>query len=117
MQACDIINIKPSRIGGFVDAKRIHDMAQEAGMPVWHGGMLETGIGRAANVALASLPNFSLPGDISANARYFARDIVHNPFTLNEDSTLTVPTAPGCGAEVDEAYLDEVTVERWEMRA
>ncbi|OUC06458.1 O-succinylbenzoate synthase, partial [Litorilinea aerophila] len=102
MQACDIINIKPSRIGGFVDAKRIHDMAQEAGMPVWHGGMLETGIGRAANVALASLPNFSLPGDISANARYFARDIVHNPFTLNEDSTLTVPTAPGCGAEVDE---------------
>ncbi len=117
MQACDIINIKPSRIGGFVDAKRIHDMAQEAGMPVWHGGMLETGIGRAANVALASLPNFSLPGDISANARYFARDIVHNPFTLNEDSTLTVPTAPGCGAEVDEAYLDEVTVERWEMGA
>ncbi len=117
MQACDIINIKPSRIGGYADARRIHDMAQEAGIPVWHGGMLETGIGRAGNVALASLPNFSLPGDISANARYFARDIVTNPFALNAGSTLTVPTAPGCGADVDEAYLEEVTVERWELRA
>ncbi|RIK35332.1 MAG: o-succinylbenzoate synthase [Chloroflexi bacterium] len=117
MQACDIINIKPSRIGGYADAKRIHDLAQAAGIPVWHGGMLETGIGRAGNVALASLPNFTLPGDISANARYFVRDIVTNPFTLNDDSTLTVPTAPGCGADVDEGYLDEVTVERWEMRA
>ncbi len=117
MNACDIINIKPSRIGGYADAKRIHDMAQAAGIAVWHGGMLETGIGRAGNVALASLPNFTLPGDISTNARYFHRDIVTNPFTLNDDSTLTVPTAPGCGADVDEAYLDAVTVEQWEMRA
>jgi O-succinylbenzoate synthase len=117
LNACDIINIKPSRIGGYADAKCIHDLAQAAGIPVWHGGMLETGIGRAGNVALASLPNFSLPGDISANARYFKRDIVTNPFTLNDDSTLTVPTAPGCGADVDEAYLDEVTLERWELRA
>lgn len=116
MKACDIINIKPSRIGGYADAKRIHDMAQAAGIAVWHGGMLETGIGRAGNVALASLPNFTLPGDISANARYFARDIVTNPFTLNDDSTLTVPTAPGCGADVDEKYLESVTVERWELR-
>lgn len=115
MEACDIINIKPSRIGGYGDARRIHDLAQGAGMPVWHGGMLETGIGRAGNVALASLPNFTLPGDISANDRYFARDIVLNPFTVNDDSTLTVPDAPGCGAVVDEAYLDEVTVERWVM--
>ena len=91
MQACDIINIKPSRIGGFADARRIHDLAQANGCPVWHGGMLETGIGRAGNVALASLPNFTLPGDISANDRYFRRDIVHNPFSLNDDSTLTVP--------------------------
>ena len=117
MQACDIINIKPSRIGGYGDARRIHDLAQAAGIPVWHGGMLETGIGRAGNVALASLPNFSLPGDISANDRYFARDIVTNPFTLNDDSTLTVPSAPGCGADVDAARLEEVTVERWELRA
>ncbi len=117
MNACDIINIKPSRIGGYADAKRIHDLAQAAGMAVWHGGMLETGIGRAGNVALASLPNFTLPGDISANARYFHRDIVTNPFTLNADSTLSVPTAAGCGADVDEAYLEEVTQERWELRA
>ena len=77
--------------------------------------MLETGVGRATNLHLASLPNFTLPGDISANDRYYARDIVHNPFTLNDDSTLTVPTAPGCGADVDEAYLDQVTVARWEL--
>ena len=117
LNACDIINIKPSRIGGYADAKQVHDLAQAAGLAVWHGGMLETGIGRAGNVALAALPNFTLPGDISANARYFHRDIVTNPFTLNPDSTLSVPTAPGCGADVDEAYLQQVTLERWEMRA
>ena len=118
MKACDIINIKPGRIGGLADSVKIHDMAQAAGIPVWHGGMLETGIGRAFNVALAALPNFSLPGDISANDRYYARDIVTNPFTLNqEDSTLSVPTAPGSGAHVDEARLDEVTLQRWEFTA
>lgn len=116
MNACDVINIKPSRIGGFVDSVKVHDLAQEAGVPVWHGGMLETGIGRTGNVALASLPNFTLPGDISTNSRYFRRDIVTNPFTLNEGSTLTVPTAPGCGAQVDEAYLEEVTLEKMEFR-
>jgi O-succinylbenzoate synthase len=118
LNACDIINIKPGRIGGLADSVRIHDLAQAADMPVWHGGMLETGIGRAFSVALASLPNFTLPGDISANDRYYARDIVSNPFTLNqEDSTLTVPTASGSGAMVDEDFLDEVTVAVWEMRA
>ena len=110
MKACGVINIKPSRIGGLADAKRIHDLAQAAGVPVWHGGMLETGIGRTANVALASLPNFTLPGDISANDRYYKQDIVTNPFTLNTDSTLTVPTAPGNGAIVDEDFLEAVTV-------
>ncbi|RME65588.1 MAG: o-succinylbenzoate synthase, partial [Caldilineae bacterium] len=112
LQACKIINIKPSRIGGLADSVDIHDMCQEAGLPVWHGGMLETGIGRATNVALASLPNFKLPGDISANDRYFRRDIVQNPFTLNPDSTLTVPTGPGNGAIVDEAFLEEVTQDK-----
>jgi O-succinylbenzoate synthase len=117
MDACDIINIKPGRIGGLADSKRIHDMAQAAGIPVWHGGMLETGIGRAFNVALASLPNFTLPGDISANERYYARDIVFNPFILNtEDSTLSVLDAPGSGAQVDEDFMDEVTVEKWEIK-
>ena len=115
MKACGVINIKPSRIGGLADAKRIHDLTQAVGIPVWHGGMLETGIGRACSVALASLPNFKLPGDISANARYYKRDIVLNPFTLNSDSTLSVLDTPGNGAIVDEAYLDEVTVERVEL--
>lgn len=111
-RACGVINIKPSRVGGLTAARHIHDMCAEAGVPVWCGGMLETGIGRAANVALASLPNFTLPGDISASDRYFRQDIVRNPFTLNADSTLSVPTAPGAGAEVDEAFLDQVTLER-----
>ncbi len=112
LDACGVINVKPSRIGGLADSVSIHDMCQDAGIPVWHGGMLETGIGRAISVALASLPNFSLPGDISANDRYFQRDIVTNPFRLNDNSTLTVPAGPGHGAQVDEAYLDEVTVEK-----
>jgi O-succinylbenzoate synthase len=112
LKACGVINIKPSRIGGLAPARQIHDMAAEAGVPVWCGGMLETGIGRAANVALASLPNFTLPGDISASERYFKRDVVSNPFTLNADSTLSVPTTPGCGAVVDEAFLDSITLER-----
>jgi O-succinylbenzoate synthase len=115
LKACRVINIKPSRIGGLAEARRVHDLAQAAGIPVWHGGMLETGVGRAANVALASLPNFTLPGDISANDRYFKRDIVANPFTLNPDSTLTTPTAPGGGAIVDENALDDVTLARWEL--
>jgi O-succinylbenzoate synthase len=117
MEACDIINIKPSRIGGLTSSQLIHDMAQAAGIPVWHGGMLETGIGRAFSVALASLPNFTLPGDISANDRYYAQDIVLNPFNLNDDSTLNVPTGPGSGVELDPDFLDAVTVERWRMRA
>jgi len=112
LQACGVINIKPSRVGGLAPARQIHDMCAEAGVPVWCGGMLETGIGRAANVALASLPNFSLPGDISASDRYFRRDLVLNPFVLNADSTLSVPTGPGSGAEVDEPFLDSVTLER-----
>lgn len=112
LRACGVINIKPSRVGGLTAARRIHDLAAEAGLPVWCGGMLETGIGRAANVALASLPNFTLPGDISASARYFRRDVVRNPFALNPDSTLSVPEGPGSGAVVDEEFLDSVTLER-----
>ncbi|WP_298816239.1 o-succinylbenzoate synthase [Chloroflexus sp.] len=117
LRACGVINIKPSRVGGFTAARQIHDMAQAAGIPVWCGGMLETGIGRAANVGLASLPNFSLPGDISANDRYFRQDIVTNPFTLNADSTLTVPEGPGSGAEVDLERLQAVTIDYVMLRA
>ncbi|OAN49721.1 o-succinylbenzoate synthase [Chloroflexus islandicus] len=117
LRACGVINIKPSRVGGFTAARQIHDMAQAAGIPVWCGGMLETGIGRAANVGLASLPNFSLPGDISANDRYFHQDIVTNPFTLNPDSTLTVPSGPGSGADVDLERLQAVTTDYVMLKA
>ncbi len=109
LKACRVINIKPSRVGGLTPARQIHDMAMEAGIPVWCGGMLESGIGRAINVALASLPNFSLPGDISASKRYFARDVVDNPFELGPDSTLAVPQVAGSGALVDEQYLEAIT--------
>ncbi len=116
MKACRVINVKPSRVGGLTAAKTIHDIAEENNLPVWCGGMLETGIGRAFNVALASLTNFQLPGDISANKRYFSKDIVKNPFELNKDGTLTVPDKPGSGAEVDEEFLERITLEKLEFR-
>ena len=100
-----IINIKPGRVGGLTVARDIHDLCQAGGVPVWCGGMLETGIGRAHNVALASLPGFTLPGDISASARYFHQDIVEPAFTVNPDGTMTVPSGPGLGVTV---MLDRV---------
>jgi len=110
--ACDIINVKPSRVAGWTEARRIHDLCRAAGMPLWVGGMLETGVGRAAQLALASLPGFTLPGDISATDRYYARDITA-PFTLNrEDSTITVPAGPGLGVEIDHDQLAAVTLRR-----
>jgi len=108
--SCQVINIKPARVGGLRASKCIHDLCQESGVPVWCGGMLETGIGRATNVALASLPNFGLPGDISATARYYAHDIAQPPFELNADGTLTVPTGPGIGVEMDVERLEQVTL-------
>ena len=98
--ACQIINIKVGRVGGFTAAQRIHDLCAERGVPVWCGGMLETNVGRAGNLALAALPNFTLPGDISASARYFHRDIAAPDFSLNADSTITVPDAAGIGVQV-----------------
>lgn len=109
--ACDIINIKPGRVGGLSEARRIHDVCFENGIPVWCGGMLETGIGRAAQLALASLPGFSLPGDISATARYYHEDVARPDFVLStEDSTIQVPTDPGLGVEVDRNRLSKVTL-------
>lgn len=108
--ACRVINIKPARVGGFTEARRIHDLCRTRGVPVWCGGMLETGIGRAGNVALASLPNFTLPGDISASNRYYAEDIAEPTFALNPDSTLNVPTAIGLGVTVNHAALDRYTL-------
>jgi O-succinylbenzoate synthase len=113
--ACRVINIKPARVGGLAEAKAIHDLCLARGIPVWCGGMLETGIGRAANLALASLPGFTLPGDISASARYYAQDIAEPTFALNQDSTIDVPAGPGLGVEVDLAELDRVTVRREEF--
>ena len=105
--ACAIVNIKAGRVGGYLGARRIHDVCAAHGVPVWCGGMLETGLGRAANVALASLPNFSLPGDTSASDRYFHRDITE-PFRL-EDGRLRVPQGPGLGVAPDPAALEDVT--------
>lgn len=110
-----VINIKAGRVGGYLEAVRIHDLAKENGIPVWCGGMLETGIGRAANAALASLPGFALPGDISASDRFYHRDIVTEPIVL-EDGYVRVPTAPGIGVEIDRDYLDAVTVDTQTVR-
>jgi O-succinylbenzoate synthase len=106
--ACAIVNIKPGRVGGYLEARRIHDVCVAHGVPVWCGGMLETGIGRAANVALAALPGFTLPGDTSASDRYFRRDITP-PFVL-QDGRLAVPTGPGIGVTPLPDVLDELTV-------
>ncbi len=105
--ACSIINIKPGRVGGYLESRRIHDLCQATGVPVWCGGMLETGIGRAANLALAALPGFTLPGDISATARYYERDITA-PFVL-EDGRLAVPDGPGIGIEPTADDLEAAT--------
>ena len=112
LRACSIINIKPSRVGGVFEAVRVHDICDARGVPVWCGGMLETGIGRAANLALASLPGFTLPGDLSASDRYFTRDVVTEPFTLAPDGMMAVPTGPGLGVQVDLDYLDAITLDR-----
>jgi O-succinylbenzoate synthase len=115
--SCRIINIKPGRVGGYTESKRIHDYCASINIPVWHGGMDESGIGRAGNVALASLPNFVLPGDISANKRYYREDIVDPVFDVDADSTIAVPIKPGIGVEVLTDRLEKVTARREEFRA
>lgn len=110
MEACKIINIKPARVAGLSQGVAIHDYCYERSVPVWCGGMLETGVGRASNLALASLPGFVLPGDISASDRYYTRDITNERFTLNDDSTITVPNGPGLGITIDEEALKAFTL-------
>lgn len=105
--ACSIINIKPGRVGGYLEARRIHDVCVAHGVPVWCGGMLETGLGRAANLALAALPGFTLPGDTSGSDRYYRTDIT-TPFIV-QNGHLDVPTAPGIGVDLLPAELDAVT--------
>ncbi|MYW00834.1 enolase C-terminal domain-like protein, partial [Streptomyces sp. SID3343] len=108
--AASIVNIKPGRVGGYLEAKAIHDLCVAHGVPVWCGGMLETGLGRAANIALAALPGFTLPGDTSASRRYFETDITE-PFVL-ADGRLDVPTGPGIGIDPRMDVLDAVTTSR-----
>jgi o-succinylbenzoate synthase len=105
--ACRIVNIKPGRVGGYLEARRIHDVCAAHGIPVWCGGMLETGLGRAANVALAALPNFRMPGDTSASGRYYAEDLTA-PFEL-DDGRLAVPSEPGLGVEPIPSVLKAFT--------
>jgi O-succinylbenzoate synthase len=112
MEACRVVNIKTGRVGGLSQAVAIHDLCSQHDIPVWCGGMLETGVGRAANLALASLPNFTLPGDISATDRYYDEDITDQRFTLNPDSTIDVPTLPGLGVTINQQALDRVTIDR-----
>ncbi len=111
IKACRNMNIKVGRVGGLTAAREIHDLCQAAGIPVWCGGMLETNVGRATNVALASLSNFSLPGDISASDRYFHTDIAVPNFRLNADSTITVPQVAGLGVQVQPRALQAVTLD------
>jgi o-succinylbenzoate synthase len=108
--ACRIINIKPGRIGGFAESIRVHDLCAANGLAVWHGGMLESGIGRAHNIHCSSLPNFTLPGDVAASKRYFVPDLIEPPVEVASDGTIAVPTAPGIGVVVDLDRLEHATV-------
>lgn len=116
LQAGRVVNIKPGRVGGLAASVEIHDLCRAAEIPVWCGGMLESGIGRAHNVALASLPNMKLPGDTSASRRYWERDIVTPEFELDPDGTVRVPTGPGIGVEIDEDFIASIELEREDLR-
>lgn len=111
-----IINIKVGRVGGFTEAIAVHDVAQKHGVPVWCGGMLETGIGRAHNIALSTLPNFSLPGDVSASARYWSEDIIEPEVTVSPTGEITVPTTPGRGFDLVPERIEQLTVRKQILR-
>lgn len=117
LRAGRIVNIKPGRVGGFAQSLAIHDFCEEQAIPVWCGGMLESGIGRAYNVALASLPNFTLPGDLSPSARYWAQDVVTPAWTMDARGMVAVPLAePGLGVTVDRARIEALTIRTEELR-
>ena len=117
LKACGIINIKVGRVGGMSEAIAVHDVAKESGIPVWCGGMLETGIGRAHNIALSTLPNFSLPGDVSASKRYWKEDIIEPDVTVSPRGTITVPQSAGRGYEVKRDLIERLTVRKEEIKA
>jgi len=109
-KACKIINIKPGRVGGHQASIELHDLCAAHGIPVWHGGMLESGIGRAHNIHLASLPNFTLPGDIAASKRYYERDLIDPPIDIAGDGTIEVPKAPGIGVNIVKDRVEKATL-------
>jgi O-succinylbenzoate synthase len=117
MESCRIINIKNGRVGGFSEAIAVHNAAAERGIPVWCGGMLETGIGRSHNIALSSLTNFSLPGDVSASSRYWEQDIIEPAVTVSSKGEITIPDTPGRGFEVIESRIEALTVRRTTLRS
>lgn len=112
MESCRIINIKLGRVSGFSEAIKIHNYCYEHNIPVWCGGMLESGIGRSHNIALSTLPGFSLPGDVSASKRYYEEDITEPPVIVNEDGFISVPQVPGTGYEPKEDYIERITVRK-----
>lgn len=116
LSSCRVLNIKPGRVGGPLQAMRIHDLCREKGIPVWMGGMFESGIGRAFNLALASLPGFTLPADMSPAAFYFEGDLVEAPFHVEADGTVRVPTAPGLGFAVDEDRIRKMARDHARIR-
>lgn len=109
-KACRIINVKPGRVGGHGESIKLHDLCQSHGIPVWHGGMLESGIGRAHNIHLASLPNFTLPGDIAASKRYYVPDLIEPGIEVSPDGTIPVPTGPGIGVRIVEERVQAATL-------
>ena len=115
--ACRIINIKPGRVGGHAESLRLHDLTAAHGIPVWHGGMLESGIGRAHNIHLSTLPNFSLPGDVAASRRYFAPDLIDPEIVVRPDGTIAVPEGPGIGVHIVTDRVAAATEEKMELRA
>ena len=115
--ACRIINIKPGRVGGHAQSSAMHDLAAAHGIPVWHGGMLESGIGRAHNIHLSTLPNFTLPGDVAASRRYFSPDLIDPEIEVRPDGTIAVPTGPGIGVNLIQDRIASATEERVELRA
>ncbi len=117
LEACRIVNIKPGRLGGHAESIRVHDTCAAHGIPVWHGGMLESGIGRAHNIHLASLPNFTLPGDIAASRRYFEPDLIEPGIEVSATGTVAVPTGPGIGVIVDWDRVKAATIETYDVRA
>jgi O-succinylbenzoate synthase len=117
MESCRIINIKLGRVGGFSEAIAVHNAAQERGIAVWCGGMLESGVGRSHNIALSSLENFTLPGDVSASARYWAEDIVEPEITVSKEGEITIPDTPGRGYDVRTDLVERLTVRKETIRA